>query len=88
MIKLNSVKNGSIIVDSLFLTSMIPTILNLVKNLVLNKRFKTEFFNGIFCQNIQNSVTENNWQDFLTNFKRKNFNRKAIKQKIRLKRIN
>ena len=75
---------------------MIPAILDLAKNLVLNKRFKTEFFKGFkgfLCQeNIPQTVTENTWQDFrqkyLAGFKRKNFNRKARKENIRLRRIN
>ena len=63
---------------------MIPTTLNLANNLVLNKKFKTEFFKRFLCQR----VTGNTWEEFLTNFKRNNFHRKDGKQEIRLTKIN
>ena len=50
---------GTWILNILFLVSIIPTFLNLVKNLILNKKFKEEFY----FKSIRNEMSEITWAE-------------------------
>lgn len=77
-------------VEALFFVSLIPAVLNLIKNLLLNKKFKAEVFKKK-KMNRHNHLLETTWQGFTRSyrksFKRRNYNRTARKDRSRSLKI-
>lgn len=85
--QINDQQDGYFLIEIFFLFSIIPTILNVFKNLFFNKKFKSEFFKRHdHHENRQNLLLETIGQElsrnFFVSFKRVNNKTKARKENM------